>query len=103
MIAARAMLVLVGLCGSFAVTARDTADTLPTTEPPAPPPGVPAAGPDTAPLPPGTDTPAWDAIRQRCAIAIDERSCIESARHDRSRQTPATAPATAPAPAPAPH
>lgn len=75
-----------------AVAGGESNGSLPTTEPPAPPPGVPAAGPDTAPLPQGTNTPAWDAIRQRCAIAIDERSCIEAARRDEARRMPAPPP-----------
>ncbi|MCC7121120.1 MAG: hypothetical protein IT493_06145 [Gammaproteobacteria bacterium] len=82
--------VLLGTVSLCAAAAQ--ADDLPTSEPPASPPGVPAAGPDTAPMPPGTHTPAWDAIRQRCAIAIDERSCIEAARRDDARRLPSPPP-----------
>lgn len=53
-----------------------------------PPPGVPAAGPDSAPLPDGVDSPAYDAIRQRCAVALDRRACIEAAQ----RTPPVTRP-----------
>jgi hypothetical protein len=65
----------------------------PLSEPPGPPPGIPAAGPDTAPLPPGTDSPAYDAIRQRCAIALDQRSCIEAAKRDETTRRPPDPPA----------
>ncbi|HMM76299.1 MAG TPA: hypothetical protein PJ986_11365 [Gammaproteobacteria bacterium] len=92
MSARRLLGVVAGGVLAAAVLAQDKNETLPTTEPPAPPPGVPAAGPDTAPLPQGTDTPAWDAIRQRCAIAIDERSCIEAARRDEARRAPGPPP-----------
>lgn len=88
----RLLLGLVVVVFAGAVAAGESDESLPTTEPPAPPPGVPAAGPDTAPPPQGTDTPAWDAIRQRCAIAIDERSCIEAARRDEAQRVPGPPP-----------
>lgn len=82
------VLAVLGLAYALRAAALDGGETLPTTEPPTPPPGVPASSPDTAPLPPGTNSPAWDAIRQRCAIAIDQRSCIEAAQRDETRSAP---------------
>ncbi len=75
-----------------AARAAELEPSAPLSEPPTPPPGIPDAAPDTAPLPAGSESPAYDAIRQRCAVALDERSCIEAAKRDATTRRPAATP-----------
>jgi len=81
-----------GCALGYAVPAAELEPSAPLSEPPTPPPGIPDAAPDTAPLPPGSESPAYDAIRQRCAVALDERSCIEAAKRDATTRRPAATP-----------
>jgi len=84
--------VALGCVLGCAARAAEHEPSAPLSEPPTPPPGIPDAAPDTAPLPPGSESPAYDAIRQRCAVALDERSCIEAAKRDATTRRPAATP-----------
>lgn len=83
---------LIAIALACAAQAAELEPSAPLSEPPTPPPGIPDAAPDTAPLPPGSESPAYDAIRQRCAVALDERSCIEAAKRDATTRRPAATP-----------